>query len=365
MEQEHQIPQQISSYQFRLVGDMTIKQFFQVAGGALISLILYSSGLPSYIKWPLIVVSFLLGVALAFFPLEDRPLSIWIIAFFRSIYSPTVYHWKKLQKQPVYFQPESTVAPPDHAQKDTTMQMQQQVSEPLQAAIPSTKVAEPPKSFPPEPPIPPTPEPEKAGILSTETAVPHPELEKKEQEFLSKVTEHFKVSEQPVVPVTPVTVKPPPKPVVTRGTQPSLTKTPLTPSVVQKLQVSQAAQFSSDVTPPTPSSKANIIVGQVVGPKGEIVESAILEIKDADGRPVRALKSNKLGHFMIVTPLINGKYEIITEREGLNFAPISFSAEGTVIPPIAIKGSIAPKQAETQVKTETKQQENPKTIYQQ
>jgi len=40
MEAEHPIPQQISAYQFRLVGDMTIKQFFQVAAGALIALLI-------------------------------------------------------------------------------------------------------------------------------------------------------------------------------------------------------------------------------------------------------------------------------------------------------------------------------------
>ena len=42
MEVEHPIPQQISAYHFRLVGDMTLKQFFQVAAGALISLVLFS-----------------------------------------------------------------------------------------------------------------------------------------------------------------------------------------------------------------------------------------------------------------------------------------------------------------------------------
>ncbi|KKR52786.1 MAG: hypothetical protein UT88_C0021G0001, partial [Candidatus Woesebacteria bacterium GW2011_GWD2_40_19] len=37
--EQHPIPQNISSYQFRLVGDMTLKQFFQLAGGFLVGLI--------------------------------------------------------------------------------------------------------------------------------------------------------------------------------------------------------------------------------------------------------------------------------------------------------------------------------------
>ena len=55
--EQHPIPQQISSYQFKLVGDMTLKQFFQVAGGVVISLIFYSLPLHGLIKWPLILLS--------------------------------------------------------------------------------------------------------------------------------------------------------------------------------------------------------------------------------------------------------------------------------------------------------------------
>ncbi|MCW4031539.1 MAG: PrgI family protein, partial [Candidatus Bathyarchaeota archaeon] len=94
-EQEHPIPQQISAYEFHLVGDMTLKQFFQVAGGALVALIFYSSALPQYVKWPAIIISFLFGVAFAFFPLQDRPLATWIGLFIKAIYSPTAYYWKR------------------------------------------------------------------------------------------------------------------------------------------------------------------------------------------------------------------------------------------------------------------------------
>ena len=106
--EQHPVPQQISSYQFRLVGDMTLKQFFQVGGGALISLLIYASGLHPVAKWPLIIISFALGAALAFLPYQDRPLSFWIVSFFRSIYSPTEFYWRKTEKKEVFF---SEVAP--------------------------------------------------------------------------------------------------------------------------------------------------------------------------------------------------------------------------------------------------------------
>ena len=70
----------------------------------------------------------------------------------------------------------------------------------------------------------------------------------------------------------------------------------------------------------------------------KIIAGAILEIKDTAGRPVRALKSNMAGHFIIVTPLGNGKYEIRTDKEGFKFEPVSFETTGEFIPPMAISG---------------------------
>src|SRR4030067_3261218 len=107
MEQQHPIPQQISSYQFRLVGDMTLKQFFQVGGGVLFALLIYSTSLHPVIKWPIILLSTGLGAAMAFLPFEERPLEKWIFAFFRSIYTPTAYFWEKAKTQPVFFQEEA------------------------------------------------------------------------------------------------------------------------------------------------------------------------------------------------------------------------------------------------------------------
>jgi len=101
------------------------------------------------------------------------------------------------------------------------------------------------------------------------------------------------------------------------------------------------AQFSPDAAPPIPPTQANIIVGQAMDSNSKIVEGAILEIKDPMGRPVRALKTNKAGHFLIVTPLSNGSYTITTEKEGYEFDKLEVIAEGKIIPPIAIKAKNA------------------------
>ncbi len=331
VEEQHPIPQQISAYQFRLVGDMTIKQFFQVAGGALIALLIYSSNFASYIKWPLIIISFLTGIAFAFFPLQDRPLSTWIILFIKSIYSPTLYVWKKTEKRRDYFLPE--------VGGGVT-----QTSLPQVVTAPEVQITQ------------------QVRKEQIQTSPEFTKLEKKEQEFLSTVTKHF-TSIETIIP-KPVTsqhptrmakdVAVPQSPKIslsdkekehTQVFQYKPTSSPstsgiitITPFATKKSSGAQIAQFSQEAAPPTPPTKANVIVGQVIDMENSIIEGAILEIRDSEGRPVRALKSNKLGHFMIVTPLLNGKYEIITDKEGYSFAPLTIDMIGEIIQPIVIRG---------------------------
>jgi len=93
--EQHPIPQQISSYEFKLVGDMTLKQFLKAASGIIIAIIINSTKLMVVIKWPLMLLFGGLGLALAFVPFDDRPLETWITSFFKSIYSPTIFVYRK------------------------------------------------------------------------------------------------------------------------------------------------------------------------------------------------------------------------------------------------------------------------------
>jgi hypothetical protein len=328
--EQHPIPQQISSYQFRLVGDMTLKQFFQIAGGALISLLFYASHLHPIIKWPFIIFFTLLGVALAFLPLEERPLEKWIFAFFRSVYSPTLFNWKKTTVIASNFQPETFEA-------SAAIKTEDKIKEVVPAStIPS------------------------ASFLS--------KLEGSEGSFLSKLNSLFAfngpIPSQAVASSTPTSqpgVKTPfqtPVQTPVRMERPKVTVEekpvigPYNPQVTMT-GVSQtlrsenplqgsAAQFSVEATPPNPPTVPNTVVGQVLDNQGKIIEGAILEIRDVAGRPVRALKSNKLGHFIIVTPLMSGRYQIITEKDNYTFEPVTFDATGAIIPPIAIQGKGQP-----------------------
>lgn len=324
--QQHAVPQHISSYEFRLIGDMTLKQFFQVAAGFLLALLVYVSPIPEFFKWFLILFFVLLGLALAFLPLEGRPLEMWILAFFRAVYSPTKFFWNRQKSVREFYAKESE----ETAQPSVIAPQGREVMEAYLKSRPTD-----------------------GQVLS---------LEKQEATFLNKVSALLR-SQQPVQQMTspqkrkdlkipsntptkiipdPLTVKK--AQVEKQAQQPvqqvqQLGQQAVTPIFSQGSQqnVSQQAKFSLEAAPPNPPTTPNIVVGQVLDSQGKIAQNVILEIKDEAGRPVRAVKSNPVGHFMIVTPLLNGKYELIAEKEGLKFDPVTFQARGEIIPPIMVK----------------------------
>lgn len=95
MMEQHPIPQDITGFKFKLVGDMTLKQFAYLAAGLVVAWIMYSTPWYPFIRLPLAALTALLGVAFAFVPIEDRPLDIWVVNFFRAIYRPTFLIWQK------------------------------------------------------------------------------------------------------------------------------------------------------------------------------------------------------------------------------------------------------------------------------
>lgn len=89
--QAHPIPQNVTNFEFHLVGDMTLKQFGYLAAGLGFAFLIFTtlSTVQPIIAWPLIIISALLGVAFAFLPIQERPLDHWVGAFFKAIFQPT------------------------------------------------------------------------------------------------------------------------------------------------------------------------------------------------------------------------------------------------------------------------------------
>lgn len=93
--EQHLIPRDITGFKFKLVGTMTLKQFGYVAGGALVGYVFFKAPIGIF-QLPLASFFWFLGFALAFIPIQERSLDRWLIAFVKSVYSPTQFVWKKI-----------------------------------------------------------------------------------------------------------------------------------------------------------------------------------------------------------------------------------------------------------------------------
>lgn len=351
---QHPVPQNVSSYQFRLVGDMTLKQFGLLASGAIVGFIIYQLPIHPLLRWPLIFISAFSGFALAFIPIEDRPLDRWLAAFIHSIYSPTWYFWKKTPLIPAYFlfRPAPLPPSPPETAKDLTQL----------------------HSF----------------LTTLPASAPASTIDTHELTLLDKISQLFSTIRPPSLSITPLTdiLLPPPKlpPVrvrelglrqpargeirvttpapshtTLRSTEPSVTEPPLiefkplsftkkdladlpVPSVTSAPQDQTLARQGYAVAGgtrrlpfPTPPEYPNLIVGMVVDKYDRLIDTAIIEIRDTNRHPVRAVKTNKLGQFSIASPLPNGRYQLQAEKDGYQFGILTLELTGTIVDPVELR----------------------------
>lgn len=99
---QHPMPRQITTFEFKLIGFLTLKQFIYLA-------VFIPLGYLFYKLFPLPLLNIFVGLlvggaglALAFVPVNDRPLDVWIKNLYRRLTSPTQYIYHK-QNQPIYF----------------------------------------------------------------------------------------------------------------------------------------------------------------------------------------------------------------------------------------------------------------------
>ena len=287
--QQHPLPQDISNYRFRLIGDMTLKQFASLGVCIVLAVISYSFPLPFFFKYPLAFMFLLLGVGMAFIPIQGRSLDIWLIAFIKSIYSPTQFIWKKT---PLDLGNTETNIPT----KENNLALTQPASN---ARIEITQ----PKAVPlPTPTV---------TAVSTETIQAPP----------------------------PPTQTPPPEPTPVIKTPELVVKNdlvaPSSPSVVEPASPAVTAPTVNLPIPFTPTTP-NTLVGLTLTPSGHILDSVLVEIKK-ENLTLRATKSNKLGQFMFARPLDTGTYQILAEKETFSFAPYSLELTGEIVKPLKIQ----------------------------
>lgn len=281
---QHPIPQDITNYKFHLIGQMTLKQFGIVALAVIIAFALFKTNLIGIVKWPLILIVVGLGAAIAFLPIEERPLDHWINTFFKNIYKPTKFFWKKANKIPDFFNYKITSTQSDYFAPNVNLNpaKKQRIFEYL-------------KSIPTD---------ERLDDFDIEE-------NKKINSILSEFG-NVEVNQEDI----DVEVK--------KQEKPSLK------TRVRKLQAPKAFISSSNHLP-------NQIFGLVLDNDGQAVSEAIIEIKDQNNQSLRILKSDLEGNFSINKSLENGDYLVVVEKNEQKYPELSVKLIGETLNPLVIK----------------------------
>lgn len=337
----HPIPQNVTSFEFRLVGDMTLKQFLYLAAGsgiAYLIFVLFAVNFP-YAAWPLIIISALTGAAFAFMPIGSRPLDHWVKAFLKAVYSPTKRVWKKngqVYKDNALFNSRlmmylSALQPAEKSLQTTANSLQQK------AVVGSQSAVSAPPSLPTTDALGKTVDLARQAqnlqirILQTEktlsqikseaqqpTAIPvdySGQVNKVMADLQSLVSQASQTREQ-----------------LDQLTKPEKEVKELKPK--EKIKVTAPAKHTQ--TQLALTTFPNVINGIVKGPTGDYLEGAVAVIYDKEGLPVRALKTNKLGQFSGSTPLPNGAYSLELEKDNYTFDILQIELTGEVMSPIMV-----------------------------
>jgi len=385
---EHPIPQDLTGYRFHIIGNMTLKQFTEVAVGVVIGVILYNTNLVAVVKWPLILISAGMGALIAWVPFEERPLDHWFTTFFTTLYRPTKFFWRKKNTipAPFLFKPrpdqvnvaeEVNLLPARQARTKeyiTTVELTQpkdawEVEEDQRVTallghfdtvevptISITKTAH---------------KPELSVRVRELQDITHPTPEVVSQLVAEPISMAMDEVATPVVaapavvapiitaPVvaTPTTITPASTPIpikftpqvtqldVATETTPILEPEPVLfqpasspPTPIQPPQLLPDEEITTNASLPFPSvpTQPNKLVGMVLDTNQKILTNTIVEIKNLQGLVARAVKTNALGQFFITTPLENGSYIITADKPGYQFSSQQLVLAGQIIPPLQI-----------------------------
>ncbi len=109
---QHPIPRQITTFEFKLIGFMTLKQFIYIIIFAVIGFVFYGLTPIPYLNVLLGILVGSIGLAFAFIPINDRPLDVWVKNLIKRLTSPTQYIFKKENPPPVFLLDVSITSPP-------------------------------------------------------------------------------------------------------------------------------------------------------------------------------------------------------------------------------------------------------------
>jgi len=367
---EHPVPQNVTSFQFHLVGDMTLKQFGYLASGLTLAYLAFLFLFPvNYIlTMVIIILTAGAGAAYAFIPILDRPLDHWTKAFFKAVYSPTrgiltlattknnqPVNQQLLQnrlnlylssisstpvesRQVIPLTAQPTVQPPSTTAKTPVNQIPSP-AKPLDTNL--TKPTSPTSQLPSDDEL------GKLVDMAKEIEVMRAKISQTEQEINriknagintgapSSTSEQIKTLSDNLQNLLKETEK-----LYQQSSQvsnkeiknTSIKIPPLNyPTKVTVVPTEHLVQKQLILT-----TFPNVINGVICDSAGNTLEGVIVIIHDTKGLPVRAIKTNKLGQFAGATPLPSGSYKLTLEKEGFEFDTLQIDLTGEIISPIKI-----------------------------
>jgi hypothetical protein len=352
--QEHPIPQDVTGYKFHIVGNMTLKQFAQVGAGVLLAVIIYNTNLLVFIKWPMIVLSVGLGAMMAFVPIEERPLDHWIITFFKRLYSPTKFYWRKETTLPFAMQPKKTTIAP--AEETFEVDLTPARTERIRQYIASVKQPEAVEPWESEE------NSRVAQILDTFGEVEVKDVESTPQKIRPSLNPRVrKLAPNQGAPLrqemvfqnqTPVVEQPaeqfPKQPQPISDNQVIEKKLPVevfaddgsADDLVEDKKIAQPQKkVSTNAALPFPQKELapNKIVGMVLTKDNKLIDRAVVTIKDTNGRVAGAFNTNVLGQFSVSTPFPNGTYLVSVEKAGHQFPQETLTLHGETVEPLELR----------------------------
>ncbi len=330
--ENHPIPQDVTGFKFRLIGSITLKQFLYLLGAGAIALVFYLLPITPFIKFPLMAISGLIGMAFAFVPIDGRPMDKMIFNFARTIPAENQFLYHKKGADMIFF----SFVPPAHARPTQNQLLNQEASKKAQLFTQFSKTY-----FKPDPE-------EKENLQNISQLFQEGPVSA--QGFTSRVYNADAVPVKPTNLAAPEEIK----------TIPEVAVAPHMPPVqneaVKPAPLPQASQKTQQTVAPYPTSASmpaistpektnasgaytpNVILGIVKDPRGKPLPHVVIEVIDANNIPVRAFRTNQNGNFASVTSLPNGTYTIHLEDslKKQNFTDTQITLNGDILEPIEI-----------------------------
>ncbi len=328
--ENHPIPQDITGFQFKLIGNMTVKQFIYLATGTILAwFTFFILPLHFLIRFPLAVIFLGGGIALAFLPIEGRPMDIMISNFIRALFAPTQYIYKK---EGGNLATTETLRSPQETQSESSVNSMGK-SVPSVIAMPESLAQTPAPSPQPIEPVNEVPS-FPSSILSLDEEPEIPAAEPKvvasgQSEIENQLLETIRQKEALEKELLTLKAK-------LEGQQSQKPTPSAVPAAEAPAKEPHKAKKAPDV--PTAPQDPNLIVGVVKDPRGNPLSNILVEVKDNEDNPVRAFKTNTLGQFASATSLSNGVYTLTFEDPaGTNkFDAVQVEATGAPIMPLEI-----------------------------